>query len=55
MGRGKGVGVTHRLIRTDGMDLGAKHHRGEDEKEETLKAQEDEEDDCCWRWEGTAF
>lgn len=48
-GQRKGVWVTHRLIRTDGMDLGAKHHRGEDEKEEALKAQEDEEDDCSWR------
>lgn len=37
------------------MDLGAKHHRGEDEEEEGLKAQEDEEDDSGWRGEGTAL
>ncbi len=37
------------------MDLGAKHHRGEDEEEEALKAQEDEEDDSGWRGEGTAL
>lgn len=48
-GREKEVRVTYRLICTDGMDLGAKHHRGEDEKEEAFKAQEDEEDDGCWR------
>lgn len=48
-GSRKEVRATYRLIRTDGMDLGAKHHRGEDEKEEAFKAQEDEEDDCCWR------
>lgn len=33
----------------------AEHHRGEDEEEEALKAQEYEEDDCCWRREGTAL
>ncbi len=37
------------------MDLGAKHHRGEDEEEEALKAQEDEEDNSGWRGEGTAL
>lgn len=37
------------------MDLGAKHHRGEDEEEEALKAQEDEEDDGGRRGEGTAL
>lgn len=37
------------------MDLGAKHHRGKDEEEEALKAQEDEEDDSGWRGEGTAL
>lgn len=43
------------LVGTDGVDLGAEHHRGEDEEEEALKAQEYEEDDCCWRREGTAL
>lgn len=43
------------LIGTDGVDLGAKHHRGEDEEEEALKAQEDEKYDCCWRREGAAL
>lgn len=47
--------VTYSLIGTDGVDLGAEHHRGEDEEEEALKAQEYEEDDCCWRREGTAL
>lgn len=47
--------ITYSLISTDGMDLGAEHHRCEDEEEETLKAQEYEEDDCCWRREGTAL
>lgn len=37
------------------MNLRPKHHRGEDEEEETFKAQEDEKDDCCWRREGTAL
>lgn len=37
------------------MDLGAKHHRGKDEEEEALKAQEDEKDDSGWRGEGTAL
>lgn len=37
------------------MDLGAKHHRGEDEEEEALKAQEDEEDDSGRGGEGTAL
>lgn len=44
-----------RLVCADGMDLGAKHHRGEDEEEEALKAQEDEEDDSGWRGECTAL
>lgn len=47
--------VTYGLVGTDGVDLGAEHHRGEDEEEEALKAQEYEEDDCCWRREGTAL
>lgn len=46
---------TYSLVGTDGVDLGAEHHRGEDEEEEALKAQEYEEDDCCWRGEGTAL
>lgn len=47
--------VSYRFICADGMDLGAKHHRGEDEEEEALKAQEDEEDDGGRRGEGTAL
>lgn len=47
--------ITYGLVGTDGVDLGAEHHRGEDEEEETLKAQEYEEDDCRWRREGTAL
>lgn len=47
--------ITYGLVSTDGVDLGAEHHRGEDEEEETFKAQEYEEDDCCWRREGTAL
>ncbi len=47
--------ITYGLVGTDGVDLGAEHHRGEDEEEEALKAQEYEEDDCCWRREGTAL
>ena len=30
--------VTYSLIGTDGVDLGAEHHRGEDEEEKALKA-----------------
>lgn len=37
------------------MNLRPKHHKGEDEEEETFKAQEDEKDDGCWRREGTAL
>lgn len=47
--------VTYGLVCTNGVDLGAEHHRGEDEEEETLKAQEYKEDDCCWGREGTAL
>lgn len=47
--------ITYSLVGADRVDLGAKHHRGKDEEEETLKAQEDEEDDCSWRREGTAL
>lgn len=47
--------VTHRFIRTYGVDLGPKHDRGEDQKEEALEAEEDEEDNCRrWR-EGAAL
>lgn len=47
--------ITYCLVGTNGVDLGAEHHRGEDEEEETLKAQEYKEDDCCWRRKGTAL
>lgn len=37
------------------MDLGAEHDRREDQKEETLEAEEDEEDDGCWWGKVTAL
>lgn len=43
------------LIITDGVNLRSKHHRGENEEEQTLKTQEDEEDDRRWRREVTAL
>lgn len=49
------VGITHRLIRTDRMDLSPKHDGCEDQKEEALEAEEDEEDDGCWWREVTAL
>lgn len=46
---------TYRLVAADGVDLGPKHDCSEDQKEETLKAEEDEEDDSCWGREVTAL
>ena len=34
-------GGAYRLVIAYGVDLGAEHHRGESEKQQTLKAQED--------------
>lgn len=42
------AGFTHRFISADGVDLSPKHDCSEDQKEETFKAEEDEEDDSCW-------
>lgn len=44
-----------RLVGADGVDLGPKHDCGEDQKEETLEAEDDEEDDRCWGREVTAL
>lgn len=44
-----------RLVGADGVDLGPKHDCCEDEKEETLEAEEDKEDDSCWWREVTAL
>lgn len=46
---------THRLIGADGVDLSPKHDCSEDQKEKTLKAEEDEEDDSCWWREVTTL
>lgn len=46
---------THRLIGADGVDLRPEHDSSEDQKEETLKAEEDEEDDGRWWGEVTAL
>lgn len=46
---------THSLISTDRVDLSPKHDRSEDQEEETLKAEEDEENDGCWWREVTAL
>lgn len=53
--QGKGECDTHRFISADGVYLGPKHNWGEDEKQESLKTQEDEENHCSWWREGTAF
>ena len=47
--------LTHRLIGTDGVDLGPEHDCSEDQKEEALKGEEDEEDDRWWGREVTAL
>lgn len=44
-----------RLIRADGMDLSPEHDGREDQKEETLEAKENEEDDGRWWREVTAL
>lgn len=54
-GKEKRVWNTHRFVSADGVYLGPKHNRGEDEKEERLKTQEDEKDHCGWWREGAAF
>lgn len=46
---------THRFISADGVYLGPKHNWGEDEKQKSLKTQEDEENHCGWWREGTAL
>lgn len=47
--------VTYSLVVADGVDLRSKHHRCENEKEQTLETQEDEEDDRRRRREVTAL
>lgn len=37
------------------MDLSSEHDGGEDQKEETLEAEQNEEDDGRWRREATAL
>lgn len=46
---------THRFVGADGVDLGPKHDRGEEHKQERLEAEEDEEDDRGWGREVTAL
>lgn len=46
---------THRLIGAYRMDLSPEHDGREDQKEETLKAEENEEDDGCWWGEVAAL
>lgn len=51
----RAVSSTHRLIGADGMDLSPEHDGREDQKEETLEAEENEEDDGCWWGEVAAL